>query len=621
MSHSVTILHLSDLHERGSRELEPWRREAVLGPSWNQNLDELAQTEKIDLVCFTGDLADWGRPEEYEKAAIFLDAILARLKLNRDRFFVVPGNHDIDRMRGTAAAKAWAKLRKSLPSANELAVSRWLAGGKPPLGIKQQWLDKTLIRQNAFRKFLKDFGREKLLPENSAHGRLGYLSTIQLPSLPFPVQIIGLDSSWLCGSDNESGMLRLTDDQIGKLCTNNGVLLPGFRFALVHHPLSDLSDSAGCRRYLSDYVHLLLRGHLHEPEPEIWSDPDRKLLQLASGSLYEGSKANTWPNSCVLIKVQCASDGSPIQYDFLFRGYSTHGHWHNDASLYKNAPAGKLKILPKEPMTNRNVNTSFRIQHDDSLVLFNTYSNESEPYYVIRELDNDIVKTLDSRSVWIFGDSGIGKTCSIQRVISLSKMPSLYITLSTTATGKARDCTMYVCQMIAEHLNYDEKLPSQPAKALGQIRNLLAKHIEKTPLWIYIDEIPLCDKEQISIFTNSMVGILGSSAMPSSALRIFISSIYGPMEHLAETQKRIVERMKFISYPPWSTPEIEQLIQLISAALPTVFSDKEIQSILAVSNLSPRFIKQLYRSKKAYPDCEIKSLIAQTESEFGGFQR
>ena len=59
---SFRILHISDLHLRGPREHEPWRRRRVIESFW-QNLDELQSEGKIDLVCFTGDLADWGRPE------------------------------------------------------------------------------------------------------------------------------------------------------------------------------------------------------------------------------------------------------------------------------------------------------------------------------------------------------------------------------------------------------------------------------------------------------------------------------------------------------------------------------------------------------------------------------
>ncbi len=62
---TARILHISDLHERGPREPEPFRRRRVLGDAWKRNLDALLNDGAIDLVCFTGDIANWGQPDEY----------------------------------------------------------------------------------------------------------------------------------------------------------------------------------------------------------------------------------------------------------------------------------------------------------------------------------------------------------------------------------------------------------------------------------------------------------------------------------------------------------------------------------------------------------------------------
>ena len=71
-----------------------------------------------------------------------------------------------------------------------------------------------------------------------------------------------------------------------------GEPLDGFRLALIHYPLTELADGTYCQRLLADRVDLLLRGHLHEPEPAEWADPDRRLRQVAAGCLYEGHGAD-----------------------------------------------------------------------------------------------------------------------------------------------------------------------------------------------------------------------------------------------------------------------------------------------------------------------------------------
>lgn len=150
--HRLRLLHITDLHMRGPRETEHWRRRRVLGKAWLDNLDAIGQ---IDLVCFTGDLADRGKADEYAAAGEFLDETLGRLGLPRERLFLVPGNHDVDRSIG---ADAWQTLRTHLPDVTAQTVSRWLMGGSAPFGFSDAQRDAVLARRSAYLAFLRDFG-------------------------------------------------------------------------------------------------------------------------------------------------------------------------------------------------------------------------------------------------------------------------------------------------------------------------------------------------------------------------------------------------------------------------------------------------------------------------------
>lgn len=348
----VRILHISDLHERGPREGEPFRRRRVLGEAWKKNLDALIEDGGIDLVCFTGDIADWGKPEEYGPATDFIEALFRQLSLPIDRLFLVPGNHDIDRKKGE---NAWAELRGGRDSEGRerkgklfrvprLELSRWMAGGTPPLGLEGVSREELLSRQGAYREWVGTrLGRKELVPDEKAlHPFLGYRQTLRLPGQPFELHLVGLDSAWLAGDDNDQGKLLLTPDQVGRLTTDRGEPLPGFRLALVHHPLSDLADKDDCQRLLADHVDLLLRGHLHDEALETWEDPDRTSCQLAAGCLYEGHHADEWPNACHVITATLDAQGRPLRYDLRFRSWSRRGHWHDDNSLYQGTRDGRL---------------------------------------------------------------------------------------------------------------------------------------------------------------------------------------------------------------------------------------------------------------------------------------
>ena len=342
MPHQFAILHLSDLHERASREQELWRRRRVLGDGFLANLDELLTDGAIDLVCLTGDLADWGLPAEYDAAGSFLAAVMERLKLPRERLFLVPGNHDIARKQ---SADAWKLLRDNLPGYEHSQISRWFRGRQAPPGLADEHREALLLRQKAFRDFLLSFGLMAQDPAHSPHGRLGYRTSIRLPGRPFDLQVIGLDSAWFSGDNSDAGKLRLTEDQVMQLCSKDGEQLPGFRLALIHHPLTDLADGNHCRRLLAEHADLLLRGHLHDPEPELWADPERRLVQFAAGCLYEGDRADTYPNACQVIRVSVDDAGRPLGYSLRFRAFSPRGgHWHDDNSLYRSARESRLEL-------------------------------------------------------------------------------------------------------------------------------------------------------------------------------------------------------------------------------------------------------------------------------------
>jgi len=111
----------------------------------------------------------------------------------------------------------------------------------------------------------------------------------------------------------------------------------------MHHPLHELADGASVKRLLADRADLVLRGHLHQTEVVEWIDPDRRLRELASGSLYEGGLADTYGNSCQFVRLELDSNLRPIEAMVRFRTFSPRaGHWFDDNSLYRESQAGRI---------------------------------------------------------------------------------------------------------------------------------------------------------------------------------------------------------------------------------------------------------------------------------------
>jgi predicted MPP superfamily phosphohydrolase len=92
----LEILHLSDLHLSSKNFADYSVVRAALLSRIGLQVDELGPP---DIVIFSGDLVQGGSSvAEFEYAQKeFIEPVLHAAKVSSDRFFIVPGNHDIDR--------------------------------------------------------------------------------------------------------------------------------------------------------------------------------------------------------------------------------------------------------------------------------------------------------------------------------------------------------------------------------------------------------------------------------------------------------------------------------------------------------------------------------------------
>src|SRR5438270_263227 len=119
----------------------------------------------------------------------------------------------------------------------------------------------------------------------------------------------------------------------------------------MHHPFHELADGVQLRRRVAELADLVLRGHLHATEIESWADPDRKVRQVAAGCLYEGHRADQYPNACQVMTVECNAQGGPVKIVLRFRASSPRGgHWIDDNSLYRNTIGGSITWIIEQTL-------------------------------------------------------------------------------------------------------------------------------------------------------------------------------------------------------------------------------------------------------------------------------
>lgn len=320
-----------------------FERNRVLGDAWKANIDDLLVEQDIDCICFTGDAADWGKPDEFEAAATFLSKLRDWLRLPASRLFVVPGNHDIDR---AIQPDCWYRLHDATAKVTAKELSRWLENGVGSEALQAHWRTAIFERQSAYRTWVSEqLACRQCLP---LEGALGYRATIDGLGFPFDVTVAGLDSAWLSGSDADANRLRLTEDQVMRVCTNDGDRLEGLVIGLLHHPLWDLEtdDRTRCIDGLHRNTDLLLRGHLHQPTATATTRPTGTALELAAGCLFESAEGSDYTNGVQLIDLNLDATGRIVELDLSLRSWSSQGHWHADDSRYPKSNAGRIRMSP-----------------------------------------------------------------------------------------------------------------------------------------------------------------------------------------------------------------------------------------------------------------------------------
>ncbi|UUR07140.1 metallophosphoesterase family protein [Sphingomonas glaciei] len=257
-------LHLSDLHVGMKEQSSLWPnvKSALLADL--QSL--LKRTGTIDVIIFSGDMTNRGKPDEFAILQNILTEIrdVAKLYGPSPQFLFVPGNHDLQRPRKSAAP--------------HLVLKRWW---DEPAAQEQFWEPRSDLQRAVTKSFLHYSNwtaSGSALHSLSTHSR-GILpgdfsGSWQGPGIK--VGIVGLNSTWLQldAGDYEKKLhvdlrqiLAVTNHAPEEWCAKNDINL-----IVTHHPPSWLHPSS-LATWESEInppgrfdVHFF--GHMHVPDAQ-----------------------------------------------------------------------------------------------------------------------------------------------------------------------------------------------------------------------------------------------------------------------------------------------------------------------------------------------------------------
>jgi len=327
---ALSWLHVSDFHlsDKG-----PYSQEVILRSLVSSVRQFREKGEQVpDLIFATGDIAQNGKAREYDAATTFFDDLLDAAGLNRDRLFIVPGNHDVDRKAG----KFLVRTLDSKDDADEYF------GTETPL-------PHLSLKFHAFTEWYNDFFRNiRSFPTTTTCTPVERLTinNCRLAVLP-------LNSALFCIDDHDHQQLFIGCRSLD--AAKKQLAAADLTIALMHHPLDWLSplEQVNIETALEESVDLLLQGHFHQAGVKGIASANGGYLKLAAGASCQGRK---WPNSAMY----ATFDGRqviifPVRYE-----ESQREAWTLDTSLYPSP-----EYVGRFPIPGRTTSCTTQTQSQD----------------------------------------------------------------------------------------------------------------------------------------------------------------------------------------------------------------------------------------------------------------
>lgn len=267
----IRILHLTDFH-LNNKTLKDWN-DFMKVPFLNK-IEEIDNTQKIDLIVFTGDLIDQAGKdfgsvtnglECFSENVIF--PILEKLELDISRFIICPGNHDINR------------------NADKSFVHNGLTSDLKSIDAINTFTNTSEDDYDGIQRIkeYKDFELELYkATEDKIHSKFKF--SIKLNINGKSVGISSLNSSWRCYGDNDRKNILLGENQIND--NYQFIKECDLKIALMHHQLDWLSDveSKIVKSHISSNYDLIFSGHVHETDAELVQNLTGTSLRIVSPS-------------------------------------------------------------------------------------------------------------------------------------------------------------------------------------------------------------------------------------------------------------------------------------------------------------------------------------------------
>lgn len=248
----MLMLHISDIHFKSPECLDQWMDpDSPIRTRMMRDLTEQVRIHgRVGAILIGGDIAFKAAPDEYQTALAWIQQLAEISGCAKERIFVVPGNHDVDRniIKGSVQIQNAQHAIASTPLHNR----EWK--------LRQQlWDAETgqllLQAHSAYNDFAAPFGCQIWPKKPFWHQDIQLEGDVKL-------RLYGLTSTLLSGmngnNDVEGGLY------LSPLQTVLDPVPNTLNLVLCHHPINWLEDEEAVDDALNTRAAFHLFGHKHK---------------------------------------------------------------------------------------------------------------------------------------------------------------------------------------------------------------------------------------------------------------------------------------------------------------------------------------------------------------------
>ena len=227
-------------------------------------------------------------------------------------------------------------------------------------------------------------------------------------------------------------------------------------------------------------------------------------------------------------------------------------------------------------------------------VLFDIYSDKVAEYYLTRNLDEQVIRDIEFWSLWLCGESGVGKTSIAKRLIGVLGDSPIYVDMGGLSGFSLIDFRKNLIDTVS---NVCDVSLSCDASVLELAAAIAASGKYNSGVLIFVDEVPVPSDKSLGWeaveFIQSLV--LSLRVKFGNLTRVVICSINEPNDSFLSGKGR--EQIKIIKMDAWSYEEMLKLSNwLVKLLNINPHSASEVHDLVWAAGGSPRILKAFYKN-------------------------